>query len=709
MATLQKIRDKFGVIVAGLIGLSLLAFIMGDLLGRGSGLTLGVSKRYEIARIAGQSINVQDYERRINDLTEIYKLSGNNNVDEKTSKNIRNQVWEDLVRETILAPEFKKIGLDVSSDEMFDLVQGNNPHPFVRQLFSDPATGVLNRSALINFLQHMEDDPSGKQKTYWLFMEKQIYNERRITKYLNLIRQGLFITDLQAEQAYKEDNRKADIRFIIQRFDQVPDSAIAVTRADLEKYYKSHEEEYKQTASRSIEYVTFDVIPSKDDEKEAADWIEKIKTEFETAENIPQFINMNSDVPYVDRHYAYGELPDTLNDILFNAPVGTVVGPYREDDTYKIAKLGAIVYLPDSVHARHILISPNQIRTKERAKAMADSIKNLIDQGVDFGLLAVQNSDDKGSAQLGGDLGWFREGVMVKPFSDACFTGKKGDITVVETQFGYHIIEILNQSKRVKKLEVGILERKVEPSSKTYQNIYSQASRFAGTNNTYDKFIKTVDASKDLDKHVAGNIGINDEKIPGLDQARQLVRAIYKTKKGDIVLDASNQAVFEIGDRFVVAFVTVVKEDGIAPLEDVLADVQLNVAKEKKAEVLVDKLSKDLQSVSGLDGLATKLGVRVQEATDVTFNTFAFPSAGIEPAINAAAFVLPEDQLSPPLQGLNGVYVVEITSVTAPVETPDISQEQSKLLISYQTRTNYEAYEALREGANIVDERYKFY
>lgn len=708
MATLQKIRDKFGIIVAGLIGLSLLAFILGDLFGRGSGLTLGLNKRFEVANIAGHSVNVQDYEKRINDLTEIYKLSGNNTIDEETTKNIRSQVWEDLVRETILAPEFRKLGLDVSSDEMYDLIQGDNPHPFVKQLFSDPATGILNRSALIRFLQNMDSDPTGQQRTYWLFMEKQIYNERRITKYLNLIRQGLFITDFQAKNAHLEENRKADLRFVMQGFDNVPDSAVTVTRSDLEKYYKKHINGYEREASRSIEYVTFDVKPSAEDEQEAEKWIYGIKDEFANATDMKQFINLNSDVPYTDKHYAFGDLEDTLNAIFFDAPVGTVVGPWRDGDTWKIARLDDIVYLPDSVHARHILISPNQNRSTEQARAIADSLKALIDGGVNFALLAMQNSDDQGSAQLGGDLGWFKEGVMVKPFSDACFNGKKGDITIVETKFGFHIIEILDQSPRVKKLVVGILQRHVEPSSTTYQNIYSVASKFAGTNNTYDKFIETVE-TKGPDKRIASNIGISDENIPGLDNARPFIRAIYQTKKGEIVLDANNQAVFEIGDRFVVAYVTEVKEKGKAPLDEVLADVQLNVLREKKAGVLIEKMSAMYADAGSLDNLAAELGVRVQEAQEVTFNTFAVPAAGIEPAINAAAFALDKNEVSKPLKGLNGVYIVEVSSLSVPEEITDIETDRSKLLTAYQTRTNFEAYEALRKAADIKDERYKFY
>ena len=688
--------------VAFFIGISLLSFIV--ISGSRNSIFSNVSKKLEVARINGRSISIRYYQAKIDSLTTIYKLSGNRDIDEATSKKIRQQVWEELVRESVLAPEYKELGIAVSPEELYDLVNGDNPHPIVRQLFTDPSTGYFDRNAVINFIKQMK----GEQKEYWLYFEKQIVNERKISKLLTLISKGLYPTDFQAQQTYMEDNKKASFQYISQLFDVVSDSAVTITRKDLQAYYDKHKENYKQTASRKIEYVTFDVVPSEKDVQSALEWIEKIKPEFEQAENAAEFVNLNSDVPYTDRHYAYGELtPDTLNDIIFHAKPGFVYGPYLENETYKLAKLVSFDMLPDSVHARHILVAFSQKMTKEQAQSKADSIKNLIDKGGNFAMLAMTMSDDKGSARLGGDLGWFKEGMMVKPFSDACFSGKKGDILIVETQYGYHIVEILDQSPKVKKAAVAFLQRKIEPSSATYNAIYSQASRFAGTNNTYEKFIKATQ-EEGINKHVAV-VGKNDESIPGLVSPRPLIRAAFNTDKDHIVLDPTNQAVFELGDRFVVAYVTEIKKDGYAPLKDVEAEVRTNVLREKKAETLVAALTSKMEGINTLDELAQKTQARVRDASDITFNSFTIPGAGIEPALNAVAYIWPQDRLSPPVKGLNAVYVVNITSVTQPDQKSDFKLERMRLRTEYVTRTNYEAYEALKKHAKIEDERSKFY
>lgn len=702
MATLQKIRDRFGVLVAVFIGVSLLSFIV--ITGSNNSIFSNVSKKLEVARINGKSISIRYYQAKIDSLTTIFKMSGNQDIDEETARKIRQQVWEELVRENVLAPEYKALGIAVSPEELFDLINGDNPHPIVRQLFTDPNTGYFDRNAMLNFFKQMK----GEQKEYWLYFEKQIVAERKISKLLTAISKGLYPTDFQARNTYLEDNRKASFQYLSQLIDVVPDSLVKVSRRDLEVYYKKHKDNYKQEASRRIEYVTFDVQPSEADRQAALDWITKIKPEFEQAENPEEFVNLNSDVPYLDRHYAYGELtPDTLNDILFNARPGFVYGPYLEDETYKLARLISFNMLPDSVHARHILIAFKQDKTKEQTKHEADSLLNLIKKGTDFSFLAMTMSDDKGSARLGGDLGWFREGMMVKPFSDACFFGKKGDLLVVETRFGYHVVEILDQSPKVKKAAVAFLQRKIEPSSATYNAIYAQASRFAGLNDTYEKFLASL-KKEGLDKHVAV-VGKNDESIPGLVSPRPLIRAAFRTDQGHIILDATNQAVFELGDRFVVAYVAEVKEDGFAPLKEVEEDVRANVLREKKADALAASLQEKLSGVTSLDQLAEKVNGRIREASDITFNSFSIPGAGIEPALNAVAYVWPKERLSPPVKGLNAVYVVNITSITEPEEKNDLNLEKMRLRTEYVTRTNYEAYEALKKHAKIEDERSKFF
>ena len=239
-------------------------------------------------------------------------------------------------------------------------------------------------------------------------------------------------------------------------------------------------------------------------------------------------------------------MPAELAEFVKKEDLNEIFGPYNEDGTLKIARLLGVADRPDSVHVRHILLSANQSRTLDTAKTQADSLIKLIKSGTSFDVLAMTNSDDQGSAQLGGDLGWFPEGRMVVPFNNACFTGKKGDITTAETTFGIHIIEILDQSKKSRKYNIGIIDRKILPGSSTNQRIYSEASQFAGTNNTYEKFNKAV-ADNKLTKRVANDITPQQKTLPGLDNPRSLIISLFQAEEGKIILDNNQQAVFEVG------------------------------------------------------------------------------------------------------------------------------------------------------------------
>ncbi len=707
MATLQVIRDKAGVLIAVIIGVAILAFVLGDFLGGNSGGGLGNKKKFEIGEVAGNSVSYIDFDREVNHLTEIYKLSGQSTVDEATVTSIQQQTWDQMVRDIIMSKEYEQLGLNVSSEELFDMVQGENPHAYVRQIFTDQNTGYFDRGALIRFLKNIENDETGNQRKYWMFLENQINDERLFTKYLNMVRKGLNATTFQAEQNYELNSKVIDFKYILKRYAYVADSTVSISEENIKSYYNKHKNNYKQTASRNIEYVSFDVQASQSDIKDAEEWIDHIKTDLETETNTEQFVNANSDIPFDNKNYSNGDLPELINDFMFNNPVGSIYGPYFENETYKLAKLAAINNIPDSVHARHILIAPGPERSPERAKQIADSLSALMKSGTDFALLATLNSDDKGSAQLGGDLGWFKEGAMVRPFNDASFYGNKGDIITIESQFGFHIIEILGQGKKSKKVQVGIVAREVQPSSTTYQNVYSIASKFAGTNNTYEKFIAAIE-EKGLDKRVANDLKESDRQIPGLESPRPLVMAVYTTDKGEIVLDRDNQAVFELADKYVVAYVTEVKEDGIAPLEQVRADVELNTRKKKKAEALINSIKEKMANSSTIEDLGIAVNAEVQLASVISFNSFSIPGAGIEPAVIGTAVELAESKLSDPVEGLNGVYVLQVTTISSK-EDDNPEAEKDALKTVYQTRVNYDTYNSLLEGAKVKDERSKFY
>lgn len=705
MSTLQFLREKAGVLVAGVIGLSLFLFVVSDFFGKGRGQRIKQKKYYEIGQIAGEYVSYQDFELRLQNLTEIYKLSGRTKLDEATTETMREQVWQQMVREKILDSQYEKLGIGVSNEEVDELVLGNNPHQIVQQLFTDQTTGAFNKSFLVNFLKNTEVDETAKK--YWLFFENEIVNDRMNSKYSTLVSKGLYVTSKQAEYDKLLNSSTVDFSFTGKNFSLISDSSVTVSESDINTYYDAHKESYKRTALRDIEYVTFDVVPSEDDIKQAEQWVLKTKEEFATAANPVEYINLTADSRHVGFFTPLSSVPEKLKDFAKKEDTNAIYGPYLEDGVYKLARLLEVANRPDSVHVRHILITPNQTKSLAMARKEADSLLILINKGTKFETLALANSDDKGTAQLGGDLGWFPEGRMVVPFNNACFSGKKGDIKIAETSFGIHIIEILGQSKDSRKYNIGYIDRKILPGSITNQKFYSEASQFAGTNDTYDKFNKAI-AANGLNKKVANDIAPQQKTLPGLENPRSLIMSLFQAEKNKIILDNSQQAVFEIGDKYVVAYCTKAQEDGIAPVKDVESDIRFALLKEKKADLISSEFTKNNGSGKTLEDISRSMGLTVQEATQINFRSYTLPGAGTEPALIGAASAAKQGVVSGPVKGLNGVYMLVANNVTTS-QGEDVKLIQDRLASTFQMRGTYEAYEALRKKANLIDKRYKFY
>jgi peptidyl-prolyl cis-trans isomerase D len=705
MSTLQFLREKAGVLVAGVIGLSLFLFVVSDFFGRGRGQRIKQKKYYEIGQINGEYISYQDYQQRVQNLQEIYKLSGSPNIDEATSETIREQIWQQLVREKILEAQYKKLGIGVSPEEVDEMVLGNDPHPIVKQLFTDKKTGQFNKSFLVQFLKSTETEEAAKK--YWLFFENEIVSDRLNAKYNNLVAKGMYVTNKQAEFENELALRTVDFSYIIKDYSSVPDSSVTLPESEINEYYVKHKENYSKTAQRDIEYVTFDINPSDDDKMQAEQWINKTKNEFAAAADPVQFINLTSDTRHVDLYYSLSQVPVSLKDFVKKENMSEIYGPFLENGTYKLAKLLAAADRPDSVHARHILISPNQERSPQKSKQIADSLVKLIKSGSAFETLAKTNSDDQGSAQIGGDLGWFKEGQMVLPFNNACFTAKKGEVTTAETNFGIHIIQVLDLSKKVRKYDIGLIDRKIIPSSATNQKIYAEASKFAGTNDTYDKFNKAV-AEQGQNKRVANNITPQQKSLPGLDKPRSLIMSLFQAEKNKIILDANQQAVFEVGDKYVIAFCTKIQEEGPAPLKDVENDVRFSIMKSKKADIISAEFNKNKGSGKTLEDIASSMALKINESTQINFKSFTLPGAGSEPALIGAASVASQGKLAGPVKGNNGVFLLTVNNVIT-ANKEDAKLVKSRTLSTLQARGTYEAYEAQRKSARITDKRYKFY
>jgi len=453
---------------------------------------------------------------------------------------------------------------------------------------------------------------------------------------------------------------------------------------------------------RKIEYISFPVVASKADEDKLIKWITDIKTEFASVEDPAAFVNINSDTPFDASFYKKNELSSEMGEFVFNGKIGDLYGPYKEKNRWKLSKIVKFEELPDSVEARHILIRVNSQEELAKATATIDSIKNLIVKGAKFEDLARAKSQDPGSGNNGGNLGWFRRGMMVKPFEQAAFFGKVNDLQVVNTQFGVHLLQVTKRGPTAKNVQLATIDRIIAPSSQTYQATYTLASKFVSDNQNEKKFNDAV-AAQGLNKRLA-DVRENDKDIPGLENSRVLIRAAYKAEVGSLIVSSEGTPIFELGDQFVVAVLNGIQKEGIASLTMVKSNVELAVKKEKKAKELIAKMT----GKTDLSQLASELGVTVSEAQNLNFDSYALPGIGNEPAVVGAAAVLDVNQVSKPVEGSNGVYVVKVINITQGTDQ-DLASEKFRLAASINYRANTEAFEALKENAKIVDKRAKFY
>ncbi|MDA3893728.1 MAG: SurA N-terminal domain-containing protein [Salinivirgaceae bacterium] len=698
MATLEKIRNNAGLLVSIVIGLALLAFILGDLFK--SGNPMDSKSRTEIAEIGGNSVGVQMYQVKVDENIESYKRNtGQSSLDQPTMERIRQQTWDDIVREYLMIDSYDELGIQISGYELMDMVSGNNIDPQVMQIpiFQNEETGQFDKNLVLQFLKNMELDPSGKAQTSWVAFEKALVQQKVDQKYNTLIEKGLFITSLQAKKEAENKNLKVDFDYVDVKYNTVSDSSIFYNDKDLQAYYNKNIDQYTQEEIRGINYVTFPVVASQEDEKQTKEYIENIKAEFEAEANNEQFISLNSDLPFDGQFYAEAELPESIRS-LFAESEGTIVGEYKEENAYKISKVVEFKDVPDSVEARHILLRPEAgVDAVGKADSLLDVIKT---KGGDFAELAKTYSQD-GSASNGGDLGWFLAGAMVKPFSNACFFGEKGDLVIVNSQFGVHVVEILEQSKKTRKVQIATVARTIEPSTKTYQNTYAEASKFGGSNRTYDAF---VEASKAESYNLKiANVKRDDKNVANLEDPRQLIRWAYKAETGEV------SEIFELGDVFVVATLKSAQEEGTAPYANVSMEVEREVKKEKKAEYLISKMAKASKNASTIQVVADNMHTVFKEAKNVTFAAYSIGTLGFEPEVQAAAVQTAIDQISEPIKGKNGVYVIQVKNIQKPAEDMSVMNDKNFLTRSYRSRVGYQVYEAIKEASEITDNRSNFY
>ncbi len=716
MSVLEKIRSKTSLLV-GIVGLALVIFILESLLG--SGGALFSSQDLEVGKIDGDKIEYPAFSTKINEqIAQIQKSNPNATVDEKMKEQIIESVWSQLINDKVIKVQYKKLGIAVSEDELYDLMLVH-PHQYVIQQLTDQQTGKVYEGFAkpdgtldLVKLNQWVGQMNAEQEKFWKQLEKSILEVRAAEKYNNLIKKGLYVTTAEAKDQFIAQNKQVNASFVMKRYASVADSTVKVTEDEINAYYNKHQNSYKVTdATRKVEYIAYDVMPSKADYEALMKDAQRATDEFKTktSQEDSSYIAQESEGGVVNISN-YGKKNMIIGDsTVFTSPKGTVFGPYTEGTFIKIYKLSDIKSVADSARVRHILIAlesqkTQTKRTPEVAKRIADSLLVLIKtKQVKFDTLVKTMSDDLGSIDKGGDYGWFDENKgFVDPFKNAGLQGTVGNITVVPTQFGYHIIEVLNVSKtRHNSYTVAQITKLIAPSGETSQEYYKIASDFAGKNQTADAFNKSVDTEK-LNIRIAENIKESDKALPGLEGAKDLVRWVYKAKKGDI------SPVFEFKDRFVVAHLVGIKDKGIAPLEDVKDDVTAKAIRDKKAETFIAEFNTKAGSSKSIDDIASKMGLPSEKAENLSFSAFNVANIGREDALIGTATAMKTGATSKAIKGDNGVFMVSVASVKEAVLPQDFKGKQKEIEQMNAGRVDYELFDALKEKANIEDHRGKF-
>ncbi|MFW9598364.1 MAG: SurA N-terminal domain-containing protein [Paludibacter sp.] len=704
MAILGKIRSK-GVMLMLIVGLALFAFIIGDALTQGS--TYFNKSREVVGEIAGEKINISEFQASIDQLTDVYKIeTGQSNFDEEMTAQIRASVWESMVNEKILFAEAKKLGLSVGKEELSDRLIGNNIHPLVmqRRAFAGE-NGQFSRAALLNFLNSLETTPENddmrqqieQAKAYWKFWENNVKLSILQEKYNALMAKTVTANSLDAKSEYAAAKRIVDVNYVVQPYSTVPDADVKVSQSEIKDRYNKMKDQFKMEANRSIKYVVFQVKASPEDYKKAQTEMNTLSAEFTTTADVAGFVNKNSEVRYDGKPYSEATVPANLKAFAFGSPAGSVYGPVFENEAYTMARVVETgIVEADSVKLRHIFLAKSD-------ESKTDSLIAAISSGANFAELAAKYSAVKQTAANGGEIGWIVDGIqgLDKEIITKSFASAINGVFTSKNEQGTQIFQVTEKTAPKRKVKLAVFQINVSPSNVTVSKIYNDAKQFAAelSGDEFDKKAK----EKNVIVRTANDLLSSTEKVADLAQSRQVVRWAFENKKGEV------SDVYDCDNNFVVATVTEVNEKGYRSIEKVTDQLKALVMQDKKAEKLIEKLKAQLTKTPSLESLATALGTDVKSAPAVSFSAYQFGVAGFEPAVVGKASILPVNKISSPVKGNAGVYVLLPMNAKENPNPFDAKMQIMMLNSRLSYSLPYAIIQDLKDKTDIVDNRLNFF
>lgn len=710
MAVIGSIRKRSGLLII-LIGVALVLFLLSDSLS--SGGSMFAPEETTVGTIAGEDVSQRDFEIRIQEILDTqYGAEGAN---DQVRQSIRDNVWQQMINERIVKVEQGKVGIAVSPDELMDQVRNTKPGSILYQYFTDrqtgqiieqfrnPQTGGLDNNKVLQAIQNLVNSENAKD---WLPIEQAIKEDVAMTKYVTLISKGLTATSAEAEQRLAEQGTAYDVSFAVKEFGSVPDSDIEVSESELKDYYNEHKSEARfqsEYETRSVKFISFNATASEEDINEIERELQELVPLFQADTNDTAFVAENADnsIESMISYKKAERIDRAIRDTVVNAPIGAVFGPYRSGALMLVSKLSDIEYSPDSVRASHILISVQDGDTNKiaAAKEKLDSLKTVAQANNNFAALATEFSEDFGSAQQGGDLDWFTRGRMVPEFEQACFNGEVGDMMIVVSQFGVHLISITDQTEDKKLYLISSVDRLIEASKYTRDQVYKEASTFALNHKTLEA-INKIESGPDMEIQPAEGLRLGDDQMGPIFDAKEAVQWAFDAEVGQV------SSPVEVGDQFLVITLTDIREKGTMSFASARVLIEPDLIKEKKAE----KFKAAFGDYTSVDQAASNAGVEKRTAENIHFSDNSMPNGiGREPAFIGAVSTLNEGQASKPIVGNRGVFVASVTKKIPAAEGGDVVAEKNAASEVISTRVERQVIEALKKQAGVEDNRGRYY
>ena len=702
MALIKQIRQRTGLAIGVIAGGLILFLLGGDLLSPSSNLLN--SNQNIVGEIAGEEISYEEYLAKVEEVKAGYQQRTGRVPSEVEMFTVREQAWQTMIVERVFNEEYEKLGLTVSDAELIDMVQGKNIVAELRQQLVNPQTGEFDKNQLVTFLQSLETaDPA--QQAFWAQQERLFADSRLRIKYDNLMATAEYATSAEAKLEYKAANSLADASILFIPYTAINDSDVTLEESELTAYLKKNQSKFKTGNTANLEYISFSILPSGIDSADVITRINQLTEELKTAENDSLFAVRNSETQSPFLTVAPGDaLPVGLTSNVGEVLPGQVYGPFvTPNSTYVTYKVTEQYEGTPRIRASHVLFSTQGLDSAAilQVRTQAEQVLADVKANGNFAAAAQQYGQD-GTAQNGGDLGWFAKEDFVEPFANAAYAaGAPGLLNeLVETEYGFHIIEVTEMPKSTY-TKIATIELELVASDATRNDAFRNADTFAAEAGNRGEFTEKAEAAG-YRIIQANNLESGSRNLNNIQNAREVVRWVFSEASDEEV-----SPVFELDNSYLVATLVNRKEEGDATLADVREQVELLVRNEKKAAIIIEKL-KGKTTLAEMQA-AYPNEASVNEIPDLKLSAAVIPGIGFAPRAIGSVFGLTNGRITMPIQEDIGIMVAKLNTLTPAAEIGDYTNYQGQLTQNASQRTTYQVMMALQELANVKDFRYKFF